>query len=142
MLKPLFHVAYRGHEKLVKALLKHPDINVNQTICTGWSPLHAAASNGHLSVIKLLLEHPDINVNHLDSIEKTAFWHAAKGGHVDVLMLWLELPNIHLDLNLNTLVTASLEDRLQVVKLLFEHPKAHFSPERGLERCLSYGKRR
>ena len=44
----------RGHEQLVKILLQHPNIDVNQGI--EHVPLHSAAVHGYENIVHLLLK--------------------------------------------------------------------------------------
>jgi ankyrin repeat protein len=54
-LTPLYLTSYNGQTDIVKLLLAHPDIQVNQAHKNGVTPLHAAIIFGHIEMIKLLL---------------------------------------------------------------------------------------
>ena len=50
-------------EEIVEMLLKLPDIDVNKTGCSGWTPLLLAIAEKNEIIVELLLKHPDIDVN-------------------------------------------------------------------------------
>jgi hypothetical protein len=50
----LYLASQYGHLEVVKALLDHRDIDVNQARSNGVTPLHAATQNGHLEVVEVL----------------------------------------------------------------------------------------
>ena len=55
----LYVACNSGHFDVVKLLLSVSNIDVNQSLADGQSPLFGAAENGHSSIIKLLLKvHP------------------------------------------------------------------------------------
>jgi len=75
--------AEAGHiEDLQRLLRDHPEIDVNGTNYSRWTPLHAACSRGHIEVIKLLLAQPGINVNLKDSAGETPLFFACELGRV------------------------------------------------------------
>ncbi len=59
----------RNQLEMVKLLLKHPTIDVNDTF-----PLYWAAYNGHTEMVKLLLAHPQIEVNAVNNAGETALF--------------------------------------------------------------------
>ena len=60
----LWLASERGHEKAVRELLKHPNIDPNRVkIGTKTTPLLIASHNGHESIVSAILEHPDAQVN-------------------------------------------------------------------------------
>lgn len=49
--------AFEGHAKVLKLLLQHKDVDVqDRAPHTGWVPMHEAALRGHVAIIKLLLQ--------------------------------------------------------------------------------------
>ena len=53
-----------GHVEVVKKLLSHPQVDVNQEATIGkQNPLWIASYYGHVEVVRALLSHPDIDVN-------------------------------------------------------------------------------
>jgi ankyrin repeat protein len=77
----------------VRALLEHPDIDVNLTTieygCQ--SPLHCAADQERLNleIVKALLAHPDIIVNSRDRFARTPLAFAAYNGQAEMVKLLL-----------------------------------------------------
>merc|ERR1712146_141464 len=49
-----------GHTEIVKALLAHPEIDVNVQDQDGETPLHRACWMGQSEIVKILLAHPKI----------------------------------------------------------------------------------
>jgi len=91
---PLFAASQNGHTSVVKLLLSHPDIKVNQgrkPAYGGITPLWFASQNGDASVVKLLLSHPDINVNQPDNDGCTPIYIASHDGHISVVKLLLSM---------------------------------------------------
>jgi len=74
---PLWLAAYDGNTKIVEALLRRPDIDVNQVNSLECSPLYIVAQEGKEDVVKLLLERPDIDVNKVNEDGCTPLWIAA-----------------------------------------------------------------
>ena len=96
-----------------------------------------AARHGHLDIVKLLLQHPDIDVNLQDKDDCTALMIAIIGGNKDIVELLLKYENIekHKKINVNlpgpddcTALILAVEannveeNKLEMVKLLLEHP--------------------
>jgi ankyrin repeat protein len=88
------HYAVRsGDLGKVRALLEHPDIDVNLTTieygCQ--SPLHCAADQERLNleIMKALLAHPDIIVNSRDRFARTPLAFAAYNGQAEMVKLLL-----------------------------------------------------
>ncbi len=69
---PLMWAAARGHLKLAKLLLTHPNIDACATDHLGDTALHYAARNGHLALVILLLRKTGIFVNQKNHNGKTA----------------------------------------------------------------------
>ncbi|KAL6818968.1 ankyrin repeat-containing domain protein [Trichoderma camerunense] len=80
----------RGHETVVKHLLKHQAVNSNSTSKSGLTPLSWACQQGHHRVVRLLLEYgADVSIK--DSVvERTPLSWAAGQGSDMVLRLLLE----------------------------------------------------
>jgi len=90
---PLRMAAWNGHIKITKALLAHPDINVNQTrMSDDATPLYVACQEGHTKVVKLLLARPDIDVNQPDSADGiTPIYMASSSGHASIIKFLLAM---------------------------------------------------
>ncbi len=59
----LLVAAQGGHAEVVRLLLAHQDVEVNQTNEGGVSALLFASGNGHVEVVKLLLSHQNVELN-------------------------------------------------------------------------------
>ncbi|MCP4748673.1 MAG: ankyrin repeat domain-containing protein, partial [Desulfobacteraceae bacterium] len=55
--------AKNGHIEIVKLLLSHPEIDVNQANNIGFTPLYWAAKKSRVDIINALLSDPKINMN-------------------------------------------------------------------------------
>jgi len=63
---------------LIKALLEHPDIDVNRSHSNGTTPLRMAITSGQLDTVKMLLSHKDILLDAKDENGWTPLFLAAK----------------------------------------------------------------
>lgn len=74
----LIRAALNGRIDTVKALLSHPQVEVNGSFHARGqtTALHAATRAGHVGVVELLLNHPNVSINALDSYGYTPFHHA------------------------------------------------------------------
>ena len=82
--------AERGHEAVVKMLLKRAEINPDQAdIKYGQTPLLWAAAHGHQEVVKMLLEQEEVNPDHMDTKcgGTSLSWAAARGHQAVVEVL-------------------------------------------------------
>lgn len=77
-----------GHLDVVKTLLAHKDVALNEVDSSNWSALHLAAYGNKLEVAECLLA-AGANVNVLGPSSRTALMLAAEYGHVDILKLLL-----------------------------------------------------
>jgi len=85
---PLHFAACRGNEEIVKILLQHSKVNVNDKDVSGKTALHLACSEGHSKVCQLLLNYgADIKAV---SADKTTPLHSAiLNGHSQVARMIL-----------------------------------------------------
>lgn len=101
----LIWAATTGDVQEVQKLLKEPDVNVNATDETDWTPLMWAAEEGHIKVVRELLKQEDINVNAQNKMGDTALILAAVNGRVKVvkeLLAWDKKNNPNqFDLDIN-----------------------------------------
>jgi len=95
---PLSRAAENGHERLVRALLKRPDVDINSKDSKfGHTALSWAAGKGHEEVVRALLERPDINVNSQSSSGLSPLSRAAKEGHQKVVQALLERKDVDIN---------------------------------------------
>ncbi|CAI6098765.1 unnamed protein product [Clonostachys chloroleuca] len=123
---PLIMAVQSRRIDMVRVLLEHPSIDVNQTgkcesyhdevhirtaESTSWSytptlvvgngpgpiPLFIACRKGYLEVVSLLIQHPRINLKMGDDRSRTALWWAAWGGNPDVITLLLKHCREHIN---------------------------------------------
>ena len=59
---------YYGHTEILKALLAHPNVDVNTQQEDGFTAVMEASQNGHIEVVNFLLAHPLIDVNKQHSV--------------------------------------------------------------------------
>lgn len=116
---PLHVACISGHDKVVRELLKHPEINVNSKEMFCDTPLWIACRAGHLPVIKLLMDDPRVLVNAATSKDDyNPLEVAARNDHLDCVQ-WMiasgrevkeekyreyERLNMNQSINSNTLV--------------------------------------
>ena len=87
----------RGHENIVKALLKHKYINVNVANNHNSTPIGSAAEFGHVQVVELLLERTSAEfINKADNDGDYPLTTAVACGHERVVEVLLRHPGIDL----------------------------------------------
>jgi len=92
---PLSSAADRGHEGVLRALLKRSDVNPNIADPTGATPLWWAAYNGNEGVMSILLERNDLDPNIPDTLyHSSPLMMAAKTGGVRVVSRLLKRDDI------------------------------------------------
>lgn len=86
----LLWAAGRGHEPLVKILLKR-GVGVNyRDPTTGATALHIATDNGHEGIVRVLLESKGLDINARDFKSRTALYFAAERGFDSLVALLLD----------------------------------------------------
>ena len=83
----LLLAAERGHDAVVKLLLKTGKVDVESKDEYGRTPLSWAAEEGHEAVVKLLLETGKVDVESKDKYGRTPLSWAAREGHEAVVKL-------------------------------------------------------
>lgn len=81
--QPLMFAASRGKPECVRALLRHPGIDVNARDERNRTALHAAAESGHIGCVNELLLAPGIRRSIEDHKGRTPWFLAARAGHAD-----------------------------------------------------------
>ncbi|OKO97715.1 hypothetical protein PENSUB_9895 [Penicillium subrubescens] len=82
---PIYLAADRGHLEVVRRLVCHEEVDLNQTYCHK-SPLFIAIENDYHGVAKLLLEQGSrLDVNAKTSLGDTALHIAASYGNLDIV---------------------------------------------------------
>ena len=76
--RAITYVVNFGKDKLLKLLLKHPDIDVNVRDFYNRTPLNRASAAGHVECLKLLLERKDVDETIKDKKGLTAEEAAAR----------------------------------------------------------------
>ncbi len=77
---PLYMAAYHGHERVVKALLSHPSIQVNRGK-GDTTPLFMAAQEGREGIVKMLLGCKDVDIEKASAEGTTPARVASEFGH-------------------------------------------------------------
>ena len=124
---PLFQACWYGLTEVVKLLLKHPNIDVNQTSYLDGeriTPLGLACEKGHTEVVALLLEHSNIEVN--PKWNKTPLYRACFKGHINVVTALLRHPDTDVNqpdyfYGRGPLYKASEWGRQKIVNQLLKH---------------------
>ena len=89
-LTALMVAADYGHNKVVKLLLKRPNIDVNAQDKGEHTALMMAAQNGHDKVVELLLKYPGIEIDVKDNQGLTAFVKSIQLGHEEIAKQFLD----------------------------------------------------
>jgi hypothetical protein len=75
---PLSYAAEKGHEAVVKLLVKRGDVKADSKDKNGRTPLMHAAEKGHKAVVKLLVERGDVEADSKDKGGRTPLSYAAE----------------------------------------------------------------
>ncbi|WP_410524518.1 ankyrin repeat domain-containing protein [Rickettsia asembonensis] len=67
----LYQAVTHNRFEIVKILIEHPKINVNETNLYGNTPLHQANNYNYFPIVELLLSHKDINIHKKNSHNDT-----------------------------------------------------------------------
>ncbi|GIK02978.1 hypothetical protein Aspvir_007043 [Aspergillus viridinutans] len=127
----LYFAVNGGDLGTVRALLQHPDIDVNLKTsrdCNYKTPLHCAVSTQRvdLEIMKALLSRPDINVNPRDFFGRTPLASAAYNGQAELVKLLLlrhDVDLFPLDIYGDTpLLLAAQKGKIHVVNMLLKVP--------------------
>ena len=96
---PLSWAAEKGHEGIVKLLLRRKDVNPDTPdTMSGRTPLSLAAKNGHEGIVKLLLGRKDVNPDTRDIYYgQTLLSWAAENGHEGIVKLLLGRKDVNPD---------------------------------------------
>lgn len=110
----LHYASAQGNLDIVKAIIEHSDIDVNEGNGMGDSPLILASRYANENIVSYLLSHPHIRVNKSNKGGSTALHCAARNGHVKIVKTLVKTKNVRLDLRTNK--------HLSFLDLLFGHP--------------------
>jgi len=119
--------AYKGHEQVVKVLLKLEDVKPNCVdIKCGLEPLSWVARSGHEGVAKILLQRKDVNPDQAGTSDgRTPLILAVQGGHEGIVKMLLEREDVNPDRadtesGMTPLSWAAMCGHEWVVKILLE----------------------
>ncbi len=118
--------AEAGHEKVVAALLEHPEIAVNQMDSYGRTALMLAAYGGHSGIVEKLMAHRDCDPTLVSAGGSNALKAAALKSDENTLMKLLAGPvdvnHVGGILQSTALHTAVSQNKPQGVSLILRHP--------------------
>jgi hypothetical protein len=127
------HLASRGgHVDVVKALLQHPNIDVNLHDEEGRTALSLAASSGNIDIVNLLLDLKDVDTNAVDKDGYSPLSLASLHGNYEVVRILLQHgANINLAGNdgRTPLHCATHQGHLSIVEFLVRHPDVQINIE-------------
>ena len=87
--------SFLGIVGIVASLIEVEGCDINQTDCTGSTPLSWAALRGHEGVVKILLERDDVIPDKPDNYGQVPLWDAAENVHVGVVEMLLERGDVN-----------------------------------------------
>ncbi len=113
--------------RLIKLLLKHPDIDINAKCIVKNTALYFAVGGNCKEIVNLLLQHKKIDVNMPNVFGVTPLIIAADRGYSEILKLLLKHPKIDVNAKWEEGETALLRSVWQgldkSVELLLKHPQ-------------------
>ena len=89
--------SFFGIVEVVAGFLEVEGCDINQTDCTGSTPLGWASLNGHEEVVKILLRRSNVNPDKPDIYGQTPLWCAAENGHKGVVKILLGRSDVNPD---------------------------------------------
>ena len=89
--------SFFGIVEVVSGLVEVEGCDINQTDCTGSTPLVWAALKGHEGVVKILLGRDDVNPDKPDNGNRTPLWWAAANGYEGVARILLGRGDVNPD---------------------------------------------
>jgi ankyrin repeat protein len=93
----LMYASQEGHAEVVKMLIQHKNIDINQQNENGKTALMLASERGHEDIVKMLLEKENIEINQGDKDGWTALMLASRKGHDKIVKMLLEKDNIEIN---------------------------------------------
>jgi len=119
---PLHVACALGHAEVVRMILSHPAVDVNQKSSGGSTPFLFAAANGNVEAVVAMLEDHRVELNQSNLPGATGLWHAASSGHMDVVK-WILASGREVNLagkcmGANVIEKARIEKKFDVVELL------------------------
>ena len=139
--------AEQGHLKMVKSLLRCPQVDLNNGYKYGITPLYIASNNSHTKLVEELLNDPRTSVN-VEVNSATALYTATEYGNTEVVNLLLNHDDI--DVNkvnrrneMSALMISVEKGHLDIVRLLIPHPQTKVNTIDGKdESAISIASRR
>jgi len=86
---PLFAACDRDQSAVVKWLLAHPDVNVNEGRFDGATPFYGACKRGSMRSLRLLLGDSRVTPNQRNNDGYSPLVAASEGGFIEVIKLWI-----------------------------------------------------
>lgn len=112
-----------GHTKVVKELLAHSKLNVNES-CEAMggegTALLVATWKGDIEVVDLILQDGGVEPNCADCFRKTALWWAAYNGHTEVARRLVQSCRVSINMvyHCDPLLAAECEGHREITQLL------------------------
>ena len=139
----------RNNVKIVQALLRSPEVDVNGSAVEPYSPLFLGCKEGKLDVVKALLVHCNIQVNKASKKNAVTPLMIAIGyNHRDVVAELLEHKDIDVNLqakdgNFPLMVAVNNKQDCEILEMLLRHPKTQLIAGDGAltdlgQRALDY----
>jgi len=119
---PLHQACFYDHFPVVKALVSHPNIDVNLPMRLLATPLYIASQGNHKEIVQLLVDDPRVDVNLARDERATPVFIACQRGHLDTFDILMQDDRVDLNFPMNhgmsPLWIASCEGNLHIVQRL------------------------
>lgn len=144
---PLKAAIDTGDKKIIKSLIKHPKIKVNQIIHDKMTPLIYAASKDANYAAKMLLKHCDIEINQTVNYD-SALTIAIKKNNEKIVKYMMGFPKLNINMKttyqnsqiygkFTPLMVACIIHSPKIIKLLMCHPRIKINKACGDYTALS-----
>ena len=122
---------WEDNEDLLKLLLQHPEIDINQQNKDGNTILMNEAIKWNKKAVYTLINQPNINLNIQDTRGNTALMTAIEQWQIEIAVMLINQPDINIDINIQNnklkktaLILAICSKKIDkdLVKKLINHP--------------------
>ncbi|KAI0543932.1 ankyrin repeat-containing domain protein [Xylaria curta] len=136
---PLTAATFRGHEEIVRLLVRRHDVNLRFGEFS-YCPLWRAVAKGHEGILRLFLERYDISLDKLNARDEQLFWWASLIGRANVVSLLLQRDDVNpsrpSSFDRTPLFAAAERGNDEVVRIILT--RRDINPNLGSTLCREY----